>query len=297
MKNIKLNVSQQRQFEGEVRLQSVGVKQGIKAKNLMIGDDVVFNFGTTYKVVDIAFSKTGKTLNVTFEYINFMGELTQSVRKYNAETLVVVKELNPAPAVEEVEEVVEVEVETEAEAEATEEAETIVIEILHDAHMTEIYHATTNRDEAVSLVGYLLEDTDKEVRMVVVEPHNDVNTWANTIPQYTVKKILPAPTDQDIQTARDNIVKAVKEECQDQPVMEWYEVDVQTYYKSTPATFNTYYYETLEECMEKVDEAIHLYIDYVGLCGSIFTYKVINGVRHLCGIHGISKKSLIREVS
>ena len=37
MKNIQLNVSHQRKFEGEVQLQSVGKKPAIKAQNLIVG--------------------------------------------------------------------------------------------------------------------------------------------------------------------------------------------------------------------------------------------------------------------
>lgn len=56
-----------RQFEGQVHLQYVGKVNGIKAKNMQVGDILMWNGGATSKVVAIEFSATGKTLNVTTE--------------------------------------------------------------------------------------------------------------------------------------------------------------------------------------------------------------------------------------
>lgn len=103
-----------RSYEGIIRLQGIGVVEGIKAKNIKIGDVLVWNFGGTSKVIAIEFSKTGKTLTITVEYVNYSGEIETAERRLNAERIVAVKDLNPV----EVEETVEVE---EVEAVETEE--------------------------------------------------------------------------------------------------------------------------------------------------------------------------------
>ena len=95
-----------RNYEGTTRLQGIGVCQGIKAKNLKVGDVLVWNFGGTSIVKEITFSKTGKTLTIIEEYNG-----TDYERRMTAERIVVVKELNPAEEVEAeaVEETVEAE--------------------------------------------------------------------------------------------------------------------------------------------------------------------------------------------
>lgn len=108
-----------RNYEGTTRLQGIGVVGGITAKNIKVGDVLVWNFGSTSKVVSIEFSKTGKTLKVTTEH---NGELYE--RRFNAERIVVVKELNPVEEVKTVEDEIEElsEVQTQIEkAENTEE--------------------------------------------------------------------------------------------------------------------------------------------------------------------------------
>ena len=84
-----------RNYEGTIRLQGIGVVEGIKAKNIKIGDELVWNFGGTSKVVAIEFSKTGKTLTITTEV-----DGVEYQRRLNAERIVAVKELNPAEEVE-----------------------------------------------------------------------------------------------------------------------------------------------------------------------------------------------------
>lgn len=112
-----------RSYEGTIRLQGIGVVEGIKAKNIKIGDVLVWNFGGTSKVIAIEFSKTGKTLTITVEYANYSGEIETAERRLNAERIVAVKDLNPV----EVEETVEVE---EVEAETEETAEEIARRIV-----------------------------------------------------------------------------------------------------------------------------------------------------------------------
>lgn len=91
-----------RTCEGTTRLQGIGIVEGIKAKNIKVGDELVWNYGGTSKVVAIEFSKTGKTLIVTTEY---NGELYE--RRMTAERIVVVKELNPVEEAEEIKEATE----------------------------------------------------------------------------------------------------------------------------------------------------------------------------------------------
>lgn len=99
-----------RTYEGTVRLQGIGLVEGIKAKNIRIGDELVWNFGGVSVVKEITFSKTGKTLVIVEE---FNGELYE--RKMTAERIVAVKELNPAEEVKEIEEAAVIEEVVEAE--------------------------------------------------------------------------------------------------------------------------------------------------------------------------------------
>lgn len=92
-----------RNYEGKTRLQGIGVVDGIKSKNLKVGDVLVWNFGGTSTVKEITFSKTGKTLVIVEE---FKGQ--DYTRRLGAERIVVVKELNPVEEVQAVEEVKEV---------------------------------------------------------------------------------------------------------------------------------------------------------------------------------------------
>lgn len=87
-----------RVYEGTTRLQKIGICEGIKAKNLKIGDVLVWNFGGTSTVKEITFSKTGKTLTIVEECNG-----KDYTRRLGAERIVVVKELNPVEEVKEVE--------------------------------------------------------------------------------------------------------------------------------------------------------------------------------------------------
>lgn len=93
-----------RQYEGKTRLQGIGMCDGIKAKNLRVGDRRVWNFGSSSEVIRIEPSKTGKTLKVTTLWFNkyakledgeWVGEWQEDTRTLKADTIVVIKELNP----------------------------------------------------------------------------------------------------------------------------------------------------------------------------------------------------------
>lgn len=88
-----------RNYEGTTRLQGIGIREGIKAKNLQVGDVLVWNNGGTTIVKEITFSKTGKTLTIVEEY-----QGKEYNRRLGAETIVVVKELNPTETKGEVKE-------------------------------------------------------------------------------------------------------------------------------------------------------------------------------------------------
>lgn len=86
-----------RNYEGTLRLQGLGVLEGIKAKNIKVGDVLVWNYGGTELVKEITFSKTGKTLVAVVECNGKDYE-----RKMNAERIVVVEELNPVEEIKEI---------------------------------------------------------------------------------------------------------------------------------------------------------------------------------------------------
>lgn len=115
-----------REFEGTTRLQGVGVVNGIKAKNVKVGDRRVWNFGKSTEVIRVELTKTGKSVKITtlwFDSMSFydkdkkewIGEWKEDTRTLKVDTIVVVEELNPVEeAIEEV--VVEETVAPEVEA-------------------------------------------------------------------------------------------------------------------------------------------------------------------------------------
>ena len=150
-----------RNYEGTTRLQGIGVCQGIKAKNLKVGDVLVWNFGGTSIVKEITFSKTGKTLTIIEECNG-----TDYERRMTAERIVVVKELNPAPAVEEVEveevEVEEVEVE-EVEVEEVEVVESEALDVtgVNYYNMEELKDMVANWSELSQYIKIFIESASK----------------------------------------------------------------------------------------------------------------------------------------
>lgn len=75
-----------------IQLQSIGRKKATEAKNIRVGDVLIWNFGGREKVTKITPSKTGKTmtLKITNPKSKWKGE-----RRINANTLVATEELNP----------------------------------------------------------------------------------------------------------------------------------------------------------------------------------------------------------
>lgn len=45
-----------------IQLQSIGKRKATEAKNIKVGDTLIWNFGLTEKVTSIDYSKTGKTM-------------------------------------------------------------------------------------------------------------------------------------------------------------------------------------------------------------------------------------------
>jgi hypothetical protein len=52
---------------GYMRLQSIGIVKGIPAREIKIGDRLMWNFGETTIVKSVEFSKTRKTLSIVEE--------------------------------------------------------------------------------------------------------------------------------------------------------------------------------------------------------------------------------------
>lgn len=73
-----------------VKLQGIpGQQKGTAAKNLKIGDVIVWNFGYKSEVLEILPSKTGKTIVFNLKSLDY-GSINS--RKMGAETLVVIEE-------------------------------------------------------------------------------------------------------------------------------------------------------------------------------------------------------------
>ena len=49
----------------KIRLQSIGWKNAIEAKNIIVGDTIIHNFGDTSTIISISPSKSGKTITYT----------------------------------------------------------------------------------------------------------------------------------------------------------------------------------------------------------------------------------------
>lgn len=80
----------------QIQLQSIGRKNAIPAKELKVGDVLIWNFGGREKVVSITPSKTGKSLTVGIKYKSFLDKKEKlSKRRLNSNTLVATEKLNP----------------------------------------------------------------------------------------------------------------------------------------------------------------------------------------------------------
>ncbi len=72
-----------------IQLQSIGKRKATEAKNIKVGDTLIWNFGATEKVTSIDYSKTGKTM--------FLGITCESgwtgTRRISTERLVAIQGL------------------------------------------------------------------------------------------------------------------------------------------------------------------------------------------------------------
>lgn len=80
-------------LEGERHLQSYGKRVAIQAKNLRVGDVMMWNWGEVSTVKSIEFTKSGKSLKVIEEYRDVRGELKESTRTFRCTRLVAVASL------------------------------------------------------------------------------------------------------------------------------------------------------------------------------------------------------------
>ena len=146
-----------RNYEGTTRLQGIGIVEGIKAKNLQVGDVLVWNNGGTSIVKEITFSKTGKTLTIIEEC---KGQ--DYTRRLGAERIVVVKELNPVEEVkaEETNEVEEIMVEAKE-----------VIEGLKDMDVAEAVKVVDETLNKIDAIINTIEEDEKRWELRDMENH------------------------------------------------------------------------------------------------------------------------------
>lgn len=78
-----------------IQLQSIGRKNAIPAKELKVGDVMIWNFGGREKVTKIIPSKTGKSLTIDIKYDSMFGGEVNGKRRLNIDTLVATEKLNP----------------------------------------------------------------------------------------------------------------------------------------------------------------------------------------------------------
>lgn len=92
-KEFMIDTMNGRILEGEIHLQSYGKRVAIQAKNLMVGDVMMWNGGCTSIVKSIEFTKTGKSLKVVEEYTDLKGDLKEGTRTFRSNRLVAVANL------------------------------------------------------------------------------------------------------------------------------------------------------------------------------------------------------------
>lgn len=79
-----------------IHLQAIGQKNAIPAKELKVGNVMIWNFGGREKITKITPSKTGKSLTVDIKYDSiFYGKEIESKRRLNSNTLVATEKINP----------------------------------------------------------------------------------------------------------------------------------------------------------------------------------------------------------
>ena len=71
-----------------IKLQGIGERPAVRAKDLKVGDVTIWNFGGCETVKSVTPSKTGKTVVVGIEYKDRYGAATESERKFRADRLV-----------------------------------------------------------------------------------------------------------------------------------------------------------------------------------------------------------------
>lgn len=81
-------------MKNEMRLQGVGLVEGTPAKEIKVGDYLMWNFGSKSEVLAIKFSKTGKTLVATLKSYDTCNKIFKtSERKMTAERLVCIRKV------------------------------------------------------------------------------------------------------------------------------------------------------------------------------------------------------------
>lgn len=157
-----------RNYEGTTRLQGIGECQGIKAINVKVGDYRVWNFGSASEVVRVEPSKTGKTVKITTLWFNNHAELVngewvgaweEDTRTLKADTIVVVKELNPA----------------EVEAEKTVEENTIETEI---EELEELIVAKSNELDEIQIKIENAKSTEERHELRDIENNLKWEIWS-----------------------------------------------------------------------------------------------------------------------
>jgi len=83
----KLAEKEEKPLTGVVRLQGIGLCNGIMAREIKVGDTLVWNQGYTSKVKTILFSASGKTM----EIIEVYKDDKEYTRKLKSDRLVVIK--------------------------------------------------------------------------------------------------------------------------------------------------------------------------------------------------------------
>ena len=190
-----------REFEGILRLQGIGIVEGIKAINLEVGDERVFNFGSTEKIIRIESNKTGKSVIVTCEYINeharledgkWISEMQEDTRTIRNDTIIAVKELNPVEVVQEI-----VEVEPSVLEELKKESSKVILSINTESLETqkESFEVVSTFIDKIykTIEEYNFENEQNEIELKGIANH--LKYYYSLLDEMIEKQICPNAND------------------------------------------------------------------------------------------------------
>lgn len=198
-----------RNYDGTTYLQGLGEVYGIKAENLKVGDFMVFNGGSSSEIIKIEATKSGKSLYITTKWYD-RGVEKENIRTLRANTIVVVKELNPVEKIKEKIEAPE-KIENNQTVESIETIDNVKYNTLEKILMESLKLETrksTNSDKIRKLdldlecdLAYIRCKLKRKLKNI-----NSINFYSSTNKIYTITKELFADNCKHLKEKDDLII-------------------------------------------------------------------------------------------